>query len=613
MRKAIYIILTAIILAACSKVDDNVLSAPSDVDVRQTGLKKVTLTWKNESRSYDGVIIERATWDGAYQYQELARISSGTFVYEDCAHDGDAEYQYRLTTCSGSAMSGSVVVSFKYSMLPAPSDVSCEMTPDGLLIRWKDNCAGEEGYAVRKRTGDMAFEDWKSLQADAVSVIDPDVSSGSYDYEIYAYAGQERSAVAAVHYESFYAPKITIGNTLASWYQVCIPFVMNDDGGYDCEAGICWRNDGGKGAMLTDNVFAFPGNLRTGDVYFGSAAGLEYGRTYSFRPWVRYGDQIKYYAEINASLHEEPSSLTAVWDDVSVRYSLPESIRLYKTTLSIKDRNVKAWYAVADMSAGDLELRTVASTSPIQPSAALKSGLAGEKVHVMINGGLFEGDESLSYVLNRGVEEAEGVRSVRCSYYTDADRTGASRTYNVTRGAFGVDVDQNPSVKWLYGSYKWAYDTPLPNFVSGPVKKPTETFPGEKHTWRVYSAVGGAPVILHDGRLCFDYLTIKDKGGAGRHVGNHELIGEDVFGPSVRIPRTAIGHTADGRIVLMVVESVSLDELACLMKGIGCTYALNLDGGDSTVMCVSPDAKVINLPSDGAERPVVSFVALTEK
>ena len=223
--------------------------------------------------------------------------------------------------------------------------------------------------------------------------------------------------------------------------------------------------------------------------------------------------------------------------------------------------------------------------------------------------------------MDQGKESATGVKAVTRSYYGDANRTSVSRSFNITRGAFGVNKDQEPSVKWLYGSYMWAYDSPLPAYNSGPVLQPSATYPSEKHTWDVYSAIGGGPIILHDGHVCIDYLTVKDKGNGGRYIGNPELLDDDIFGPSVRPPRTAIGHTADGKIVIMVVDGrgsggsqgVSLDELARLMKGLGCVNVLNLDGGGSTVFCATPDATILNKPSDGSERSVMSYVAIVAK
>lgn len=612
----------AFIFAACSPIEkEDVLVAPSDVKVEQTGLSEVRLTWTNASSSYDGVIIDRASLENGPEYKEIARPGYGVLIYKDKNHAGESTYKYRLTTFRGDKRSESVEIEFAYSRLPMPTELKCEATADGLVISWKDNCTGEEGYIVRKKVGSGSFADWKALPANATSVTDPEAVSGSYDYEVCAFAGDDRSAAASVHYENLTVPEITTGTKQSSWYMVNIPFTLKNDGGYTCEGGICWKSDGTAGATVDDESYTFIGELHSGDRWFGNAVGLEYGKTYSFRPWVKYGDKIEYYTEVTAALAAEPVALEAEWTDISSQYSMPSSIKLYKTTTNVTGRTVNAWYAVADMSAGDLELRTFKTSSVMKPSVAATSGLVSGDVQIMVNGGFFGSGQSYSYVLNRGKEEASGVKSVTRKFYGDENKTSVSRSYNVTRGAFGVNAGGEPSVKWLYGSKEWAYEAPLPAYNSGPSMSPTSSFPAQRHSWDVYSAIGGGPVILHDGRLCFDYLVTKDKGNGGRYIGNPELLDDDIFGPSVRPPRTAIGHTADGKIVIMVVDGrnaggsqgVSLDELARLMKGVGCTDVLNLDGGGSTVLCATPSAQIVNVPSDGTERAVLSFVAIVKK
>lgn len=80
-----------------------------------------------------------------------------------------------------------------------------------------------------------------------------------------------------------------------------------------------------------------------------------------------------------------------------------------------------------------------------------------------------------------------------------------------------------------------------------------------------------------------------------------------------RNPRTAIGVTSKGRILLVVIDGrredsrgVTLVELAQVMRGLHATFALNLDGGGSSTMVVK--GKVMNKPSDGHERKVSSSV-----
>lgn len=81
-------------------------------------------------------------------------------------------------------------------------------------------------------------------------------------------------------------------------------------------------------------------------------------------------------------------------------------------------------------------------------------------------------------------------------------------------------------------------------------------------------------------------------------------------------PRSAVGVDGDGWTMWMVVvdgrqpgysEGMSTGELAALMKELGCRYALNLDGGGSSVLLLAEDGKPLsirNRPSDVGTRPV---------
>jgi Tol biopolymer transport system component len=85
-----------------------------------------------------------------------------------------------------------------------------------------------------------------------------------------------------------------------------------------------------------------------------------------------------------------------------------------------------------------------------------------------------------------------------------------------------------------------------------------------------------------------------------------------------RHPRTAIGVTASGRILMVVIDGrrkdskgVKIVKLAKVMQGLGASFALNLDGGGSSTMVVKGKKgglQVVNEPSDGSQRKVSSAV-----
>lgn len=91
-----------------------------------------------------------------------------------------------------------------------------------------------------------------------------------------------------------------------------------------------------------------------------------------------------------------------------------------------------------------------------------------------------------------------------------------------------------------------------------------------------------------------------------------------------RASRTAVGITAEGKVVMMVLDGRqepfsaggSMEEIAQIMLDAGCVHAVNLDGGGSTTYLSKPEGsdslKLVNRPSDGYARSVAtSLVAIS--
>jgi Tol biopolymer transport system component/exopolysaccharide biosynthesis protein len=118
-------------------------------------------------------------------------------------------------------------------------------------------------------------------------------------------------------------------------------------------------------------------------------------------------------------------------------------------------------------------------------------------------------------------------------------------------------------------------------------------FPG------VLETVGGTPLLVQNGGVV---ATACPQSICNRH------------------PRTGIGVTATGRILLVAVDGrstrskgMTLVRFGRLMRELNASFALNLDGGGSTTMWVDPKGRrqkgrVVNRPSDGSERKVSSAV-----
>ena len=114
------------------------------------------------------------------------------------------------------------------------------------------------------------------------------------------------------------------------------------------------------------------------------------------------------------------------------------------------------------------------------------------------------------------------------------------------------------------------------------------------------NAIGGGPVLVKDGAV-----SVTDKAE-----------GFPTSFADARHPRTAIGRSAAGDIWLVVTDGRSkisvgatLQEMAHIMRNLGCSDALNLDGGGSSVLSIYGAA--VNRPSDGRERAVANGVIVS--
>ena len=112
----------------------------------------------------------------------------------------------------------------------------------------------------------------------------------------------------------------------------------------------------------------------------------------------------------------------------------------------------------------------------------------------------------------------------------------------------------------------------------------------------VWNTLSFGPAIVGSGAA----VSGIDQVEVDTNVGNHSIQGEQ--------PRTAIGVTADGHILLVVVDGrdpgysrgATLPELADIMISLGATTAYNLDGGGSSELWFN--GVVVNQPSNGGER-----------
>lgn len=123
-------------------------------------------------------------------------------------------------------------------------------------------------------------------------------------------------------------------------------------------------------------------------------------------------------------------------------------------------------------------------------------------------------------------------------------------------------------------------------------------------TWEVETAIGGGPVLVQDARAM---ITNEEE---------NAFVGKAI---NDKHPRTAMGYTKDGKLIILAVEGrnaqaggATLNQLAQIMIDLGCTEALNLDGGGST--CLLVNGKETVKPSDKTgQRPVPAVFLIKQK
>jgi hypothetical protein len=137
--------------------------------------------------------------------------------------------------------------------------------------------------------------------------------------------------------------------------------------------------------------------------------------------------------------------------------------------------------------------------------------------------------------------------------------------------------------------------------VGAALRISTESIPALRG---VRTAIGGGPVLLRESR------RVK-----ADRVGSEEY---EFSSMSERHPRTAIGWNQQ-RFFLVEVDGrqkhlsvgMDLDELSTYLRGLGCTDAMNLDGGGSATFWF--EGEVRNSPCDRMEREVANSLVVVRK
>jgi hypothetical protein len=283
------------------------------------------------------------------------------------------------------------------------------------------------------------------------------------------------------------------------------------------------------------------------------------------------------------------------WRRVDTSFGpLPSSVHVYRSPDSLDGLPFIAYYVSARLKDKGLLFTTqTVKDNRFTPAQFFQ---LEQLPLIVVNSSFFSmtTGEIYNLVVRNGHIVSRNLRSLRG---TGPD---SALFYYPTRGAIGIDRRRRADVAWTFtDSFRmWPYAfEEMPVVAKGPDSLPNIYMLNDItwKWWKMRTAVGGGPVLIHDGKV---------------HITNRE---EQLFpgAPGDYQPRTAMGYTRDGLFIILVIQGrtpglaagATLQEEARIMLGLGCYEALNLDGGGST--CLLVNGKETVRPSDPeGERPL---------
>ncbi len=486
----------------------------------------------------------------------------------------------------------------KNETLESPSEISViQLTKSSAKISWKDNSDGETGFSI------FLTQDKSNVSERIGFTIENatsyNVSKGLEDEESY-YLGVRADGSGKVKSSDIVwsdlftmtdpdKPKVVLQDSpLSLPASVVVKYSFDNlDKTDNPSCGVCWNTSGSPTVADVHQDGPILSKDSKGEMQGISNVLLDYGKEYYFRAYLKSSGKIYYSNEVKGTLGEEPKPITFNWTRVSTP-TLPSDIEVYTTSDQLNGRVFNAWYAIADIPAGNVEFRVYVPDNLTTVGQQYEDNQPD--CQLLVNAAYFYGNYNIGVSAVNGVISGV-INDLQGSLDKSNEPEEYATYYPATRGIFGTDASGKPKTCWVgSNSGNYFYDRPLPS-IKGETKysKVSASMPTEPISWSPKYAVTGGPVLLYDGKCPFDFTETEK--GEQYYYDNFEIIPYDLYGPGVRPDRTAVGQTADGKIILFVCDGriktslgALLDELAMIMKGLGCTYAVNFDGGGSTTM-----------------------------
>ncbi len=287
------------------------------------------------------------------------------------------------------------------------------------------------------------------------------------------------------------------------------------------------------------------------------------------------------------------------WEKKTDIGTLPDYISVYKYTNKVNNKPVQAYIAVSNMNNLTAKFSVLGEKKGVKTPKQFYD--ANSQPKIVMNAGYFWDATSLGLIV-RGNNTIVQAQPMAWRNYN-----GVSTVYYPTQGVFGMNTDNTFSAHWAYDSkgVLYTYPSPSPNKAGDkPQNIPSETFPSGAKPWSPKEAVGAGPILIKDGK--YQNLWEPEMFDASSGIG-----------PTINNPRSAIGYTPSGFLVFFACEGrnktpdtpgLTLQEVAYLLLDLGCTEAINLDGGGSSCLLINGTETI--KPSDNSQRAITSVVVL---
>ena len=521
--------------------------------------------------------------------------------------------------------------------LADPGNLICEKVSDSSArLKWTDNTDDETAYYVFCKTEESSYyiEPSATLPPNSESYLFENLKPGDYYFGVQAKASDPKLNSRIVYSDKYTVenplpptppaptgPGITLDKTVVSYAYFAMKYSFSGLKSSNPDHGICVSPD--HSPTVADDCFPGPVLQSDSALQLIPNAVLDYGKEYHVKVYVKEGGEYYYSEETTITLSAEPETPKLSWQKLSPE-GIPSSIAVYETSTPLNGRKFHAWYAVADCT-GDVEFRVL---NPASKATLEKQAEAAGNCYVLINGGIF-GTKHIGVIYANGTKQAWRDEVDGCYWAWDA------KLYNLTRAIIGTDATGKPSAYWTSApdeNHVYFYNRTIPVVMQETAYSlANDIFPGIAQNWTPKNALSTGPMLVYGGKCTVDRKSTgnsavwpKPSGdGASHecHYSNYECWAPDIY--PTKPDRTAVGFTADGKIVLFICDGriadsdgAYIDELALIMKSIGCVAAMNLDGGGSTAMIVNGKRLNSLLTGSGTateNRPVLSTLGFFAK